>query len=499
MVYRLLARFRRDPRPSSLLLDRRGRRIGQRLLDPKVERVVESAIKRFYLTAERPRLVDVYRRTVLECRKAGLHPPSYKAIWKRVSQIDPRERALKREGAKAAHDKFRPVAKGPPTKLPLELVQIDHTLADVMVIDEIDRQPIGRPWLTLAIDVATRMVAGSHLSLDRPSSTSVALTIAHAVLPKASYLQRLGVDRLWPVHGIPRTIHLDNGLEFHSQALERGCREHGIELRYRPVRTPHFGGHIERLIGRLMGDIHLLPGTTFSSVADRGDYDSSAKAVVTLRELERWLALQITGIYHETVHRALGVTPAQAWRVGIQQEKDIREPLDPQKFYIDFLPCERRLVRRDGIQLFQIHYWDNALSPIAGRSKQPYLVRYDPRDLSRIFVKDLATGEYLSVPYRDLAKPPISLWEQQSAVRQMSRNKRLAITEDSIFSAIEEQRTLIESSKKATLKARRRTQQKQYDRENAAAGRGKRALPEVPANEREGPVKPYRVEVWDES
>ena len=36
---------------------------------------------------------------------------------------------------------------------PLELMQIDHTLADVIVVDEIDREPIGRPWLTLAIDV----------------------------------------------------------------------------------------------------------------------------------------------------------------------------------------------------------------------------------------------------------------------------------------------------------------------------------------------------------
>jgi putative transposase len=224
MVYRLLARFRHEPHPSSLLLDRRGRRIGKRLLDPKVEQVVESAIKRFYLTSERPRLVDVYRMTILECRKAGLRPPSYKAVWKRISKVDPRDRALKREGPKAAHDRFRPVAKGPCAKLPLELVQIDHTLADVILVDEIERRPSGRPWLTLAIDVATRMVAGSHLSLDRPSSTSVALTIAHAVFPKAHYLQRLGVDRLWPVHGIPRTIHLDNAKEFHSQALERGCR-----------------------------------------------------------------------------------------------------------------------------------------------------------------------------------------------------------------------------------------------------------------------------------
>ena len=47
-----------------------------------------------------------------------------------------------------------------------QLLQMDHTLVDVVVVDEVDREPIGRPWLTLALDVATRAVPGFHLSLD---------------------------------------------------------------------------------------------------------------------------------------------------------------------------------------------------------------------------------------------------------------------------------------------------------------------------------------------
>jgi putative transposase len=66
----------------------------------------------------------------------------------------------------------------------LELFQIDHTPVDVIVVDEIDRHPIGRPWPTLVIDVATRMIADYYLSFDHSSSTSVALALSHAVLPK---------------------------------------------------------------------------------------------------------------------------------------------------------------------------------------------------------------------------------------------------------------------------------------------------------------------------
>ena len=88
--------------------------------------------------------------------------------------------------AGTARDRFAPVKKGLAPKHTLELVQIDHTLADIMVVDEVERRSIGRPWLTLVIDVATWVILGFHLSLDAPSSTSVALALSHAILSPSS-------------------------------------------------------------------------------------------------------------------------------------------------------------------------------------------------------------------------------------------------------------------------------------------------------------------------
>jgi putative transposase len=49
-------------------------------------------------------------------------------------------------------------------------VQIDHTEVDVFLDDDETRNTIDiRPWLTLAIDVFTRMIVGFHLSMDKPS------------------------------------------------------------------------------------------------------------------------------------------------------------------------------------------------------------------------------------------------------------------------------------------------------------------------------------------
>jgi putative transposase len=82
---------------------------------------------------------------------------------------------------------------------PLELVQIDHTLVDIMVVDELHRESMGRPWVTIAFDVATRVVLAFILSLNPPSATAVGLAIAIAGLPKDRWLK----DRVLKVRWAP--------------------------------------------------------------------------------------------------------------------------------------------------------------------------------------------------------------------------------------------------------------------------------------------------------
>ena len=118
---------------------------------------------------------------------------------------------------------------------PLELVQIDHTLVDVIVVDDYGRKPIGHPRLSMAIDIATRNILGVFLSLRAPSAAAVALTISRAVLPKTSYLAGRKVDAVWPASGRPRSLHLDNAKEFRGRALMRGCEQHGIQIIHRPL------------------------------------------------------------------------------------------------------------------------------------------------------------------------------------------------------------------------------------------------------------------------
>jgi putative transposase len=109
---------------------------------------------------------------------------------------------------------------------------------------------------------------------------------------------------------------VDNAAEFKSDALRRGCDQHGIALTYRPPGQPHCGGIVEGVIGTAMSKVHELPGTTFSDPAHRGSYDAEGKAALTLRELERWLTLAVAS-YHGSVHGRHGQTPAGRWAQGV--------------------------------------------------------------------------------------------------------------------------------------------------------------------------------------
>jgi putative transposase len=227
---------------------------------------------------------------------------------------------------------------------------------DLIVVDPIDREPIGRPWLTVAIDTNIRCIAGFHITLEAPSATSVALCLTHVAMDKAPWLAMREVDASWPVQGKPRQLGVDNGSDFHSQAFERGCSQHGITIEWRPPGRPHFGGVIERVIGTLMGLVHGLPGTTFSNVGQRGSYDSDKAACLTLEEVEHWLAIAVAKYYHQNPHEGLdGQTPLRRWQEGVTtlqaEGGSVLVPRNSRAYLVDFLPVLRRSLQRNGITI----------------------------------------------------------------------------------------------------------------------------------------------------
>jgi len=199
--YRLLRRYREDASVSRLTPQARGRSVGFKVIEPALETLIETAINDFYLTPERPTIAKLLREVARRCSHQKLKAPTYKVVRARVLARKLRDVIQKRDGGARARAKTARIAGHLTSEGPFALVQIDHTLADVIVVAEGSRLPIGRPWLTLAIDVATRVVAGFYLSLEHPSALSVAMVLSHVVLPKDKFLRGRGVDIAWPMHG----------------------------------------------------------------------------------------------------------------------------------------------------------------------------------------------------------------------------------------------------------------------------------------------------------
>lgn len=442
-----------------------------RLLE-SVERIIRELLHKRFLTRQKRSLAMFYRYIVQACKAHSLPVPTRNTVALRIAWLDPVQMVRSREGADAVRPLQSAGGTAPEVLVPLDQVQIDHTVIDLIIVDERDRQPIGRPYLTVAIDVYSRCLVGMVVTLEPPSAVSVGLCLAHIACDKRPWLERLGVEADWPMSGKPKLLYLDNATEFKSEALRRGCEQHGIQLSYRPPGQPHYGGIVERVIGTTMQWVHELPGTTFSNPNQRGEYDAERMAALTLRELERWLTLAAAS-YHGTVHGSLQQTPAKRWAEGIARCGSPPVVTHTTAFLVDFLPVIRRTLTRTGFVIDHIHYFADVLKPwIARRDNLPqFLIRRDPRDISRVWVLEPDTQHYLEIPYRTLFHPAVTLWEQRQALIRLRQQGHDQVDESALFRMIQQMRDIAHVAQQSTRKARRDTERRQHLSEAAPTNR----------------------------
>lgn len=469
-LYNWINAYRGSEQLSSLIFEGTDGGAGKSRLDPKIEMIVQSSIKDYFLTLQKPTVKKLHENIAIKCKRANLDAPGLATIRRRVKALNEYEYLKKREGRRAAKETKPVQKKFPDGNFPLEVIQIDHTQVDLYIVDEEYRIELGRPWITLAIDVYSRMVAGYFISMESPGFFGTGQCIANAILPKNKVLEKNNIKSDWPLWGIPQIIHADNAKEFRGDNMVRSCSEYGISLIWRPVARPNFGAHIERLLKTLHDDIHALKGTTFSNITQRGDYDSQKHATMTLNEFEEWIAVLIADVYHNKIHSELGKTPLRQYREGIfgsdsQPPRGLpRRIEDEEMFEVSLLPGFERTVQSSyGIQIDMIMYYSEVLNPWIGsqalgsgsRKKKKFLIRRDPRDISRIYFYDPELKRYFILPYRDTSHPRVSIWEYKAAQKLLKAQEEREYSEDEIFMALERMRQIEDESEKKTKSMRR--------------------------------------------
>ena len=362
-IRRLAVRFKAHPVAESLAPMVRGPKVGTHRVSSDIKLAINHLIAAIFLQKPAPTAAlaarEIYGLLIADDGDysfAASEVPSERTILRLIGEISEPQRARSSMGSKqrSAHE---PHPGEYESNGVLDLVQMDHARADVILVDSIRREELGRPWLTLLIDVRTRVILGFYVSFGDPSIFRCGRAIANALLPKEPLLNRLGVEIDYPMSGQFARLHADHAAPHRAESFRRACLANGIDPDVRPRGPAHFGGHIERLIGTMIGKMRLLPGATGSNVTQRDGYDAGERAALTLVEFERWLLFQI-GIYHNAAHAGLGgQCPAQVWAREIANHPPLLAVcFDVQHLTRQFLPSRECTVHSYGVQILHRRY-----------------------------------------------------------------------------------------------------------------------------------------------
>jgi putative transposase len=321
--------------------------------------------------------------------------------------------------------------------------QCDHTKLDIMLVDRYGKL-LARPWLTKITDSYSRCIMGIHLGFDAPSSQVVALALRQAILPK-SYTSEYKLHKEWGTYGIPESLFTDGGKDFRSQHLKQISIQLGIELHLRD--RPSEGGIEERSFGTINTDfLSGFYGYLDSNVQKRPEM-AEQEACLTLRELQLMLVRYIADNYNQRLDaRTKNQTRFQRWEAGLPIMPAL---LKERELDICLMKKTRRSIYKNGYLSFEnILYRGDSLAACAGES---VILRYDPRDVTTIWVYRLEKGKEVLLAAAhalDLETEQLSLEEAQAASRKL-RMVGKEISNQSIVSEIHDRDAFIRSKKKS--------------------------------------------------
>lgn len=430
----------------------------------EVEKLLAEVIKKVYMNMDLHTVAEVYE--ALDIRIADenrfrdpddqLPMPSRNSVYAVVNAMSQYEKDKARYGkdfAEREHGSRRP---GAVLTRPLQRVEIDDTKLDLFVVDEQTRLPMGRPTLTFGIDCESRMPLGFYLSFDGAGYLAIMQCLIHAISRK-SYVRELypKVQHEWPCYGLPEEIFVDNGPGYISQDLEDACMQLGITLTQCPVRTPNAKPRIERSLRSVNQQLlHRQPGSTFSTFLDRKDYDPLKNAVIGFYRLLEIIHVFLIDIYSRSKHEGLNGIPIVAWEAGVEKHP----PQLPRKKH-DLRVLLARIAERDltasGIHFENLLYRCEELAALRIQGVKTVGLKYDPTNLSAIYVFDPSRDRYIRVPALDQKYTEgLSLWQHKVIKRYVRVMTSKEVDMDSLRKARKAIEAIVEAERFETNKIR---------------------------------------------
>jgi len=464
---------------------RRGNR--QRRFSPEVLEILQAVINERFLVTSRPRPTDVYSAVVVEINRLNAYRPAFdqlavptlRTLYREIEKLEPYTYLKGRYGKHIAEKETRHVGKGAFSSRPLERVEIDHSLLDIIAYDEDLDIPLGRPTLTLIIDHFSRMPLGFYLGFEAPGSASVMMALRNAIGTKEWVNERYpDIQGTWPCYGVPEVLVTDNGPEFHSKDLEIACAQLGITIQHNKVKSPWTKGVVERIFGEINRSLLCdAPGKTFHNKDARSENDAVGEASVPIALLEHVLCKWIVEIHARKMHEGIRAIPLERWTEGVETFPP--RLISDQEDLNVLLSCfkEVRKIHPKGIVIEGIWYSSRTLTELRNSSAKDVQVdmKFDPTNMGRIHVRDPRTNTYFDVPALDPEYAEgLGLWPHKILRKYLRRMGARKIELTELAKVKEHIHDLIQES--AKTKKRKRTT-------NARIGRFRESSSQAPSNE----------------
>ena len=418
----------------------------------KNSQIIAQAIRHYYFGARRLSLRSAYEMMLLEDYvgpdgQLDSDAPTwsqFRHYYYEHSFHKSPQKIIAREGLTKYQRDHRPVWGSSAGWRPQPgSYQMDATQADIYLVSRQDRSVVvGRPYIYLAVDTATHLIAGVYVGFVC-DETAVMACILQAASDKVEYCAHYGIDIIseqWPSVGMPSEIITDQGREFFGPRMAELCRRYGLEILTLPPFRPDQKGTVEKSIDLLQARYKPIlrgRGVIEDDAQERWATDYRAQAVLDLDDFTRIIIHSI--LYLNSGRLVGGKTPAQAWLEMAPRLMAV----DLQELYVQTLPRDTAKLTRKGLRINRMWYApDDAADLTIGES---YTIACDPSDLRCIHI--ILSGRICPCHTAEVGQP-LSAYEADAAYEsakvhtQATQMKETAVS----ITAMQAIRTIVEQA-----------------------------------------------------
>lgn len=341
---------------------------------------------------------------------------------------------------------------------PLEVVEFDDKDSRVFLIDERTGLPYGRGFVTAGVDQATLVPMGFSVSEQHRSTWSALCAVTNSILPKDPKAPEFeAVKSAIEFMGKPAIALFDNATYNHVAEIDLAAYEMQITAAWAKPYTPTEKSCIEGFNGRMDRDFFSLqPGYAGTKgdrdALDEGTASANMSSEEFVRRLMRWSYDDYCNAPGED-----GFTPRQRWH----NQMRLVQPRFPVDIYrLKIAPTLRHNVafRPVGIQFTGLIYQSDQLirlrRNLGATAKVEF--RFDPRDMSRIYVLDPFEHLLFVVPSAHPEYTQGLTLYQHRLIRKMARlQKRFNPSIPELLKIREELRLLVEQTRYSNKKKER--------------------------------------------